>query len=154
VDVLTMEQWIEQPLRLQVLALAVSVHPDTLSSRGNWTLEGGDRVLDRRAYRLRWKGSDATFMMWLSLDVGGDLTQHDLLAVGTGQPSAPAGGVRKPEGSRSVFSDRRDGHVIPHKCLISKNAADKIDLMAITVACIPEKTITDRSLEKPQHAPK
>jgi len=147
-EVLTVAQWIEQPLRMQALALAVCVEPKVLSSRGSWTLDGGDRIEKDRAYRLHWKGEkDASLLLWVSLDVAGDLARHELLAIGAGEPGAlaPGGG-----GARIVFGNHaKSGLALPLKCMITK---DKIDLTATTEACDREETIPDSSLEKPGDA--
>ena len=145
-EVLTPAQWLEQPLRLQALAVAASVRPDMLSAQGTWSLDGGDRIQQRRSYRVQWKGSqESSLFLWLSLDVQGDLTRQELLGIG-------AKGTPDERGSRILFSNHRSqGVVLPWKSEIVTGVSRAPELTIIIDRCDPETTLPDSSLQKPGH---
>ena len=143
-------KWIEAPLRMQAFAIAASAQTKMLTNRGLATIDGGDRISDRRAYRLRLAGEKGkSFFAWVSLDHEGDLTRHRLLAV----ENTPAPTER---GSRIVFSDHRaeSGVCLPWRRVIATGVKRQPDLVVTTLSCQAETTLADDAFRMPKHEQK
>ena len=149
-EVMEFAKWIEAPLRMQAFAIAASAQTKMLTSRGPAIIDGGDRISDRRAYRLRLAGEkDKSLFAWVSLDYEGDLTRHRLLAVG----NTPAPTDR---GSRIIFSDHRSdsGVCLPWRRVIVTGGNRRPDLVVTTLSCQGEKTLADDAFRMPKHEQK
>jgi hypothetical protein len=149
-EVMEFAKWIEDPLRMQAFAIAAAANPDLLSDRGPVTVDGGDRIANRRAYRLRI-GDDKgpPLFMWVSLDVDGNLAQHQLLGFGT--PPAPVG-----QGAQVEFGDHQAelGFSIPRQRTVVRDSRRGPELVITTQKLTLESSLTDGAFERPKNEKK